>query len=326
MPTGPNNPLGARHADHCRHADAWTGQLDLNTSDLEIQSTAGNKAADFARLYNQVKQGFNDGTGTASASPAPPPPPIRAPTRACSLVDNALLGLHRLSRPRPVTANSILLKYTYYGDIDQNGQVDADDLTVFASNFGRTSGATQVDGDIDFNGAVNADDLTVFANNFNKGVGNPLAAASGRPVSRTSFPSSAWERTLREAPLRMRRDDSSSSGDSPAGSRAPRRSATSASRAWQRGPSIASASRSQAPLGNAPPRSSASHRRATTSSLTGGLEAELPGHAFPSRAWEREMSDYLVSCGAVTHSFRDWPSFRVSVAPQRPATLAEIVL
>jgi hypothetical protein len=40
------------------------------------------------------------------------------------------------------------------------------------------SGATQVDGDIDFNGAVNADDLTVFANNFNKGVGNPLAAVS----------------------------------------------------------------------------------------------------------------------------------------------------
>jgi hypothetical protein len=37
-------------------------------------------------------------------------------------------------------------------------------------NFGRAAGATQVDGDIDFNGAVNADDLTVFANNFNKGV------------------------------------------------------------------------------------------------------------------------------------------------------------
>jgi hypothetical protein len=67
------------------------------------------------------------------------------------------------------------LKYTYYGDIDQNGQVDADDLTVFASNFGRASGATQIDGDIDFNGTVDADDLTVFANNFNKGVGNPLA-------------------------------------------------------------------------------------------------------------------------------------------------------
>ena len=77
-----------------------------------------------------------------------------------------------------VTADSILLRYTYYGDVDQNGQVDADDLTVFASNFGRTSGATQIDGDIDFNGAVNADDLTVFANNFNKGVGNPLAVAA----------------------------------------------------------------------------------------------------------------------------------------------------
>ncbi|HZO05052.1 MAG TPA: VCBS repeat-containing protein, partial [Solirubrobacterales bacterium] len=35
------------------------------------------------------------------------------------------------------------------GDIDGNGTVDADDLTVFANNFGRRSGATQVDGDID---------------------------------------------------------------------------------------------------------------------------------------------------------------------------------
>jgi hypothetical protein len=90
-----------------------------------------------------------------------------------SVFDNASLGYTSFSG-QAVTADSILLKYTYYGDIDANGQVDADDLTVFASNFGRTSGATQIDGDIDFNGAVNADDLTVFANNFNKGVGNPL--------------------------------------------------------------------------------------------------------------------------------------------------------
>ena len=80
------------------------------------------------------------------------------------------MGLTQFSG-EPVDANSLLLKYTYYGDIDQNGAVDADDLTVFANNFGRTSGATQVDGDIDFNGTVDADDLTVFANNFNKGVG-----------------------------------------------------------------------------------------------------------------------------------------------------------
>jgi len=161
--------------------DSWTARLDLTNNDAVLHSSAANKSANLARLYNQLKHGFNNGdwrglgiSSTAAATNA------NADT-GLTLVDNALLGYSDFSG-QPVTADSILLKYTYYGDIDQNGQVDADDLTVFASNFGRTSGATQVDGDIDFNGAVNADDLTVFANNFNKGVGNPLVAAGVQAV------------------------------------------------------------------------------------------------------------------------------------------------
>jgi T5SS/PEP-CTERM-associated repeat protein len=159
------------------NTDAWTAKLDLANNDAVVHSTAPNKAADFTRLHNQVKQGFNNGAwsgqGVASATAA-------ANTNAdtgLSVVDNALLGNTTFSG-QPVTAGSILLKYTYYGDIDANGQVDADDLTVFASNFGRASGATQIDGDIDFNGAVDPDDLTVFANNFLKGVGNPLGVSA----------------------------------------------------------------------------------------------------------------------------------------------------
>jgi len=160
---------------------AWTAKLDLTNNDAIVQSSTANKSADFARLYNQIKQGFNNGTwqglGITSATAAANP----AADTGLSIVDNVLLGRTDFSG-QPVTADSILLKYTYYGDIDQNGQVDADDLTVFATNFGRSSGPTQIDGDIDFNGAVNADDLTVFANNFNKGVGNPLAAANVQAV------------------------------------------------------------------------------------------------------------------------------------------------
>jgi hypothetical protein len=165
-------------ATSAANAQIWTGTFDLADVDLVLQSTREKKAADFARTYNQVRSGFNGGnwlgTGITSSIAATNP---RADT-GISVADNALLGLVHFGG-WAVDANSILLKYTYYGDIDQNGQVDADDLTVFASNFGRIVAATQIDGDIDFNGAVNADDLTVFANNFNKGVGNPLAVASG---------------------------------------------------------------------------------------------------------------------------------------------------
>ena len=154
--------------------DAWTAKLNLSNNDAVVQSTTANKTADLGRLYNQLKQGFNNGTwtglGITSATAAANP----NTDTGLAVVDNALLGYTAFSG-QPVTANSILLKYTYYGDIDLNGQVDADDLTVFANSFGRVAGATQVDGDIDFNGTVDADDLTVFANNFNKGIGAPLA-------------------------------------------------------------------------------------------------------------------------------------------------------
>jgi hypothetical protein len=161
--------------------NAWTAKLDLADNDAVIQSTATNKAADFARLVNQVKQGFNDGTwsglGITSATAAAN---ANADT-GLSVADNALLGYSEFSG-QAVTADSILLKYTYYGDIDANGAVDADDLTVFAYNFGRTSGTMQIDGDIDFNGAVNADDLTVLANNFSRGVGNPLGSGAVQAI------------------------------------------------------------------------------------------------------------------------------------------------
>jgi hypothetical protein len=165
--------------------NAWTAKFNLNNNDAVLQSSAANKAADFARLHNQLRQGFNNGDWAGNGITSTTAATNANTDTGLSLVDNALLGLGNFSG-QTVTADSILLKYTYYGDIDQNGQVDADDLTVFANNFGRTSGATQIDGDIDFNGAVNADDLTVFANNFNKGVGNPLAVASVQAVPEPS--------------------------------------------------------------------------------------------------------------------------------------------
>ena len=171
-----------------------TGTLDLADNDLILKTTAAGKTAAFNALYSRLVAGFAGGgwNGNGIVSSA-------AQTNSnttLSLVDNAVLGFSTFGG-EPVDANSILLKYTYFGDIDQNGQVDADDLTVFANNFGRTSGATQVDGDIDFNGTVDADDLTVFANNFGRGVGTPLAAVSGGVVSELPRPlSSAWERTI----------------------------------------------------------------------------------------------------------------------------------
>jgi hypothetical protein len=161
--------------------DAWTAKFDLNNNDAVVRSTAATKAADLARLTNQLKQGYAssawNGNGITSSTAAA----NANLDTGLALVDNAVFGFTDFSG-QTVNNDSILLKYTYYGDIDVNGQVDADDLTIFANNFGRTTGAGQVDGDIDFDNDVDADDLTVFANNFGKGIGSPLAAGSVQAV------------------------------------------------------------------------------------------------------------------------------------------------
>ena len=178
--------VGARFTGHGRRHRRLDREARPDQQRRHRSSSAATKTADFNRLYNQLKQGFNDGNWTghgitstvAAGNAATPTQRLRSSTMRS--------WANTTSPASRSTANSILLKYTYYGDIDLNGQVDADDLTVFANNFGRLAGATQVDGDIDFNGAVNADDLTVFANNFGKGVGNPLAVTSVQAVPEPS--------------------------------------------------------------------------------------------------------------------------------------------
>jgi uncharacterized protein YjbI with pentapeptide repeats len=160
---------------------APTATFDLTDNDAIVQSSAATKSSDLARLNGFVKQGHNggdwQGTGITSSTAAAD----AEEDSTLAIADNALLGYTQFSG-QTVTDDSILLKYTYYGDIDLNGQVDADDLTVFANNFGTLTGMTQIDGDTDFDNDVDADDLTIFANNLGGGTGDPLNAAGAQAV------------------------------------------------------------------------------------------------------------------------------------------------
>ncbi len=67
---------------------------------------------------------------------------------------------------------SILVKYTYYGDANLDGQVDISDLGALATAW-QTS-AVWSQGDFDYSGFVDISDLGKLATNWQLGVGSPL--------------------------------------------------------------------------------------------------------------------------------------------------------
>lgn len=76
----------------------------------------------------------------------------------------------------PVDSDTVLVKYTYYGDGNLDGKVDIRDLYLLASNF-NGSGKLWTSGDFNYDGLTNAFDLTFIARNWQAGVGAPLGSA-----------------------------------------------------------------------------------------------------------------------------------------------------
>ncbi len=85
--------------------------------------------------------------------------------------DNALLGKASFSGQSP-DSTSLLIKFTYGGDGNLDGQVDISDLGSLATSW-QTS-APWTGGDFDYSGFVDISDLGILATNWQLGVGSPL--------------------------------------------------------------------------------------------------------------------------------------------------------
>jgi hypothetical protein len=144
-----------------------TGDLDLNDNDLVVNN--GN----FATIRALVLQGFGNPSGPGISSSTSNGSQILA------LFDNALVGLGTWNG-QPIGANAIVGKYTYFGDVNLDGQVTGDDYTVIDSNLNTTppAGYAWLSGDANLDGIVTGDDYTTIDSNLNLGVGNPLGASS----------------------------------------------------------------------------------------------------------------------------------------------------
>jgi hypothetical protein len=74
-----------------------------------------------------------------------------------------------------LTASDVLVRYTYYGDTDLDGQVTLDDFSQFLSGYQDSAPPTWLTGDFDYDGAVTLDDFSQFLYGYHN-QGAPLGA------------------------------------------------------------------------------------------------------------------------------------------------------
>jgi hypothetical protein len=160
------------HADAAASISALSitnGALDLNDNDLAIHYATS--PAGTIRSY--LTSGFNGGNwnGPGLAS-------LAAHNDANFLTglgyaDNATLGLTSFDGAG-VDAHTLIVKYTYYGDSNLDGKVDASDFRMFLDGFAATSASSWAQGDYTYDGRVDlGNDFNLFLINYLRG-GNSL--------------------------------------------------------------------------------------------------------------------------------------------------------
>ena len=156
--------------------NAWTGRLDLNDGSVALQSTLANRAADLARVTNQIKSGYDggawDGTGISSTTASLDGTQLSA----IGVILNDDLGggaIYDTFAGQNVGVNTILVTLTSYGDADLNGAIDSTDYSLIDNgfNFGLSG---WLNGDFNYDGSVNSIDYALIDNAYGL-LGGPSA-------------------------------------------------------------------------------------------------------------------------------------------------------
>jgi uncharacterized lipoprotein YddW (UPF0748 family) len=165
--------------------------LDLTNNDAIIQATAVSRESVLSDITSHLASARNSPTGrwrgpgiTSSTAASDP---LRITTLAAILNDDGQGSpLYSTFAGQSVDLNSILLKFTYTGDSDLDGDIDADDYAHIDSGYARWMAdqsvpPTYANGDYDFSGTINSDDFFLIDRAFSA-QSTPLSAISLTPV------------------------------------------------------------------------------------------------------------------------------------------------
>jgi autotransporter-associated beta strand protein len=177
-----------------------SGTLDLTNNDM-ILSSGG--SSELATVTQEITQGRNGGAvvwsgsaGGITSSAAAATPTVTA--LGAILNDNGAgtnTPLMTLFDGRQVGDKDVLVKYTFVGDTNLDGVVNASDYINIDNAFSFNSSPANagnlktgwINGDFNYDGVVNGDDYTLIDNAFNSQGSTSFAAASAGQVGPTEM-------------------------------------------------------------------------------------------------------------------------------------------
>jgi fibronectin-binding autotransporter adhesin len=157
-------------------ATTGSGQFDITNNSMVLSSTTA------AAVRTEINKSYNaggwTGPGGLTSSTA-----AAGTSTGVGYADNSILGLTSFKGVN-VNPTDVLVKYTYYGDADLDGDVDGNDVGRWATNFTGSGGSTSktwVEGDWDYDGDVDGNDVGRWAVNFTGSGGGTLNIPSAQP-------------------------------------------------------------------------------------------------------------------------------------------------
>ena len=141
--------------------------LDLADNDLIVDYAS---ETPLETMQDLLRTGYNNGSWagggiTSSAAQMIAADASNLHKTGLGIGDNATLRLASFAG-ESIDPTSLLLRYTYMGDSNLDGTVNAIDFNALATHFGATTEAEWTGGDFNYDGTVNTLDFGILASNF----------------------------------------------------------------------------------------------------------------------------------------------------------------
>ena len=182
--------------------NAWTGKLDLTSNDVLV--AGGN----LGTIFNQIKQGYGNGTWTGAGITSSAAASDAKHLTALGVIlnndggGNKIYGSSTTLGPfdgQDPGAADVLIKYTYYGDANLDGQVDGSDYSLidygYNSRLNPSPLTGWLNGDFNYDGKIDGSDYTLIDNAFNTQGGSLTTSAAllASPVNQIASASAVPE-------------------------------------------------------------------------------------------------------------------------------------